>query len=194
MLSSFVTKPLSDQELIAFYLQTNDQRYFTSLYNRHRQRVYQICLTYMGNSDDADDFVQEIFMRLMDRLATFRGKSLFGTWLRSVAANYCLDQLRRRKREQVLWVRYRLEFSVTGTHWTTVFDEPNNQPAYERLFNQLPTGQRDLLYSKYGIGTSINDIAFRQGLTPSAVKMRLKRAKEHANSLYKQLQVEDDSM
>ncbi|RYF62713.1 MAG: RNA polymerase sigma factor [Cytophagaceae bacterium] len=183
---------LSDQELVKNFLTTEDHRYFTQLYTRHRQRVYQTCLQYTGNPDDSDDFVQEIFLRLMKKLSGYRGEALFTTWLRTITANYCLDQLRKRKREQALWCSYELELT-TGPRWVTisVSDDSYNH-TYERTLKQLPVMQRELLHSKYEAGISINDIAIRQGLTPSAVKMRIKRARELANNLHKKLQVEED--
>ncbi|MEZ0542900.1 RNA polymerase sigma factor [Fibrella arboris] len=187
-----VTVPvhLSDQELISHYLQTGEQQYFTQLYIRHRQRVHQTCMAYTGNTDDSEDCVQEIFLRLIHKLKGYRGEAQFTTWLRSITANYCLDQIRKKKREQALWCSYELELT-NGPSWITSAEEANSH-TYELMLKQLPVMQRELLYSKYEAGTSINDIAIRQGLTPSAVKMRIKRAKELASNLYKRLQVDED--
>ncbi|ARK10919.1 RNA polymerase sigma factor [Fibrivirga algicola] len=182
---TLVEVQVSDQELIRLYLCTADHQYFTQLYTRHRQRVYQQCLTYTNNADDADDFVQEIFLRLMQKLKGYRGEAQFTTWLRSMVTNYCLDQLRRKKREQALWCSYEIQLTY-GSSLITVTEESVTHHAYERMINQLPVMQRELLYNKYGRGISINDIAIHQGLTPSAVKMRIKRARELAGALYRQ--------
>ncbi|MEZ0483159.1 RNA polymerase sigma factor [Fibrella aquatica] len=181
---------LTDQDLVRRYLHTEDHRYFSLLYSRHRQRVYQTCLSYTGDADESEDFVQEIFLRLMQKLSSYRGEAQFTTWLRSIAANYCLDQIRKKKREQAVWCSYELELAY-GPSWTLINEEQCNY-TYERMLNQLPIMQRELLYSKYKDGASINDIAIRQGLTPSAVKMRIKRARELAGNIYKQLQAEED--
>ncbi|MBO0951887.1 RNA polymerase sigma factor [Fibrella forsythiae] len=187
-----MTIQLSDQELINRFVITEDHQYFTQLYTRHRQRVYQTCLQYTGNPDDSDDFVQEIFLRLMKKLGSYRGDALFTTWLRTITTNYYLDQLRKRKREQALWCSYELELTV-GPKWATIADDSyTHTHTYERTLKQLPVMQRELLYSKYEAGISINAIAVRQGLTPSAVKMRIKRAREMAKHLHKKLQEEED--
>jgi len=192
-MSTVVVKvQVSDQELVRLFLCTNDHQYFTQLYTRHRQRVYQQCLSYTNNADDAEDFVQEIFLRLMQKLRGYRGEAQFTTWLRSLVTNYCLDQIRRKKREQALWCSYEIELTY-GSSLMTLTDELNTHHAYEHMLNQLPVMQRELLYNKYGRGISINDIAIHQGLTPSAVKMRIKRARELASTIYKkQMQVDEE--
>lgn len=181
---------LSDQELIALYLSTKNDLCFTQLYTRHRYRVYQRCLFFCEDPDEADDFTQEIFIRLTHKLAGFKGDSTFISWLQVVVSNYCIDQIRKRHQHQLRYQRYINE------------SYPSEQPAdeseeipfriLEKAIQGLTGHQRDLLRFKYQDGLGIKTIAEQHQLTTSAVKMRIKRAREHARNRYISLYSEID--
>lgn len=181
---------LSDRELITQYIATQKEQYFAQIYIRHRQRVYQKCLFYTGNTDDAEDFVQDIFVQLTRKLTSYKGEAKFTTWLHSVTVNYCIDQLRKQRQSQTMWRNYQYD-SVQVTDWASSSDEVYFQ-AFEQVLSQLPQYQRDLLLAKYREGAPIKDIAFRQDITTSAVKMRIKRAREYARTLYDKILAEQE--
>jgi RNA polymerase sigma factor (sigma-70 family) len=172
----------SDQELVALYVETGCDRYFAQIYTRHRQRVYQKCLFYTGCSDDSEDFVQDIFVRLTRKLTSYKGEAKFTTWLHTVTVNYCIDQLRKQQQDQVMWRAYLLD-RAHANDWGSTSDE-SYFDAFEKVLKQLPRQQRDLLLTKYEEGNQIKDIATKQDLTTSAVKMRIKRARDRARVLY----------
>lgn len=180
---------LSDQELVALYLTTGSDHYFAQIYTRHRQRVYQKCLYYTGNTFDSEDYVQEIFVRLTRKLHSYKGEAKFTTWLHTVTVNYCIDQLRKQQQDQALWRVYLLDPFHTGD-WSSTQDESYYQ-VFEQVLKKLPKNQRELLLAKYEAGAQIKDIALRQDLTTSAVKMRIKRARDRARSLYDKFVAEE---
>jgi len=181
---------LSDHELVAHYVTTGHNHYFAQLYTRHRQLVYQKCLFYAGNTDDADDFVQEIFVRLTHKLKGFKGEAKFTTWLHTVTVNYCIDQLRKRQQQQAQWRTYMLDSQYADDHGTTT-DESHFR-VFERVLREIPPHQRDLLLAKYEAGTQIKDLACQKDLTSSAVKMRIKRARDRARHLYDRIRAEEE--
>lgn len=172
----------TDQELVALYLETGCNRYFSQIYTRHRQRVYQKCLFYTGCSYDSEDFVQDIFVRLTRKLNSYKGDAKFTTWLHTVTVNYCIDQLRKQQQNQLLWRAYLLDPAHTNDLSSSLGD--SYFEAFERVLSQLPRQQRELLLAKYEEGAQIKDIATRQDLSASAVKMRIKRARDRARVLY----------
>ncbi len=92
--------PLSDEELIRYYITSQDNRYFDVLYARYCDKVYRKCLSFLKDPDLASDFTHDIFLKVITRISTFKGQSRFSTWLYSITYNYCLDQVRFRKKEQ----------------------------------------------------------------------------------------------
>ncbi|ADB42084.1 RNA polymerase sigma factor [Spirosoma linguale] len=177
--------PLSDQALITLYLTTNDKQFFAQLYTRHRYRVYQVCLCFCEDPYEADDFTQEIFIRLTHKINRFSGTARFTTWLTRVTTNYCIDQLRDRQHQQALFQRYTNELERLN-HGSAEAEETALQ-LMQRVLHQLSASERELLAIKYADNVTLKSIAHKHKLSLSAVKMRIKRARERARLLYRQL-------
>ena len=69
---------------------------FEYLYRLHSQRVYAVCLRMVGNTSEAEDLTQDIFLLLIRKIYTFRGESAFSTWLHRLAVNLVLMSLRKK--------------------------------------------------------------------------------------------------
>jgi RNA polymerase sigma-70 factor (ECF subfamily) len=89
-----VLEDLSDNELLARHA-GGDAAAFGVLVARHRDRAWSVALRTLGNPADAADAVQEAFLKAYRTAGTFRGDSLFTTWLHRIVVNACLDLLRR---------------------------------------------------------------------------------------------------
>jgi RNA polymerase sigma-70 factor (ECF subfamily) len=70
------------------------------LVERHSAYVYRVAYRMTGNSHDAEEVVQEAFLRAYQKLQQFAGNANFGTWVYRIAANYAIDRLRRKKNEE----------------------------------------------------------------------------------------------
>lgn len=75
-----------------------EQEAFQALVERHSRNVFQLAFRMTGNEEDAEDVVQETFLKAFRNLSRFRGDSAFSTWLHRVTANCAVDLLRRRSR------------------------------------------------------------------------------------------------
>jgi RNA polymerase sigma-70 factor, ECF subfamily len=73
-----------------------DAEAFQALYDRHKRRVYSLCLRMTANTAEAEDLTQEAFLQLYRKIATFRGESAFSTWLHRLSVNVVLMHLRRK--------------------------------------------------------------------------------------------------
>ena len=69
-----------------------DRRAFERLYRRHGQRVFALCLRMTADRSLAEELVQDVFVRVWQKLGTFRGDAAFGTWLHRVAVNVVLGR------------------------------------------------------------------------------------------------------
>jgi RNA polymerase sigma-70 factor, ECF subfamily len=67
---------------------------------RHKRRVFNIAFKFTARHDQAEDLTQEIFLKVFRALDRFNREADFGTWLSSVARNYCIDHYRSRRRER----------------------------------------------------------------------------------------------
>ena len=73
---------------------------FRSLYERHARMVYNLCLYYVQNAEDAQELTQDVFVKVYDQLGSFRGEAAARTWIYRIAINTCLDHLKARKRKK----------------------------------------------------------------------------------------------
>src|SRR5919108_3211842 len=74
-----------------------DRASFGQLMHRYAGAVYNLAYRMLGDAQDAEDASQEIFLRAYTRLTSFDPTRRFSTWLLSIASNYCIDRLRRRR-------------------------------------------------------------------------------------------------
>ena len=93
-------KAASETQLIA-RAQQGDEGAFAALFEAHKRRVYSLCLRMTGNTAEAEDLTQEVFLQLFRKISTFRGESAFSTWLHRLAINVVLMHVRKKGLQQV---------------------------------------------------------------------------------------------
>ncbi|GAB3755641.1 RNA polymerase sigma factor [Spirosoma pomorum] len=173
---------LADEQLVANYQETNEDEYFEMLYSRYVGKVYQKCLSMTKDSESAEDFTQDIFIKVFSKMNTFQQRSKFSTWLYSISHHYCLDQLRVGKRLNTESMDDNL--ADTMSEADTGDDVEAKLRDMSRLMEGIPAEEVQLLQLKYEQGVSIKEIAQRFQLTESAVKMRLKRTRDKLYDRY----------
>lgn len=89
----------SDEEAIGLVLD-GDTEAFAVLVRRHRSRVTRLGMSFFRDEEEAADFTQDVFVKAYTALASFKGRSLFSTWLLRIAYNTAINS-KKRKREQV---------------------------------------------------------------------------------------------
>ncbi len=90
-----------DFSLVSATLRGN-QRAFETLMTHYKTRLFYFGIKFFHNEVDAEDFVQDVFIKVYTRLSTFQGKSQFSTWLMRVAYTTAINELNRRKETQPL--------------------------------------------------------------------------------------------
>src|SRR5262250_1107655 len=77
-----------------------DRDAYRALVDRHSRNVHRLAYRLTGNAHDAEDVVQEAFLRAYQKLQQFEARANFGTWVYRIAANYAIDRLRQRKKDE----------------------------------------------------------------------------------------------
>lgn len=90
-----------DKDLVVAYKGGIPEAY-DEMYRRYNARVYGVCRRMLGNSEDAREAAQETFLKAYQGLPRFNGQYKLGAWLSRIAANVCVDHIRRRSRTAVL--------------------------------------------------------------------------------------------
>lgn len=153
---------------------------FTAAAERYQDTVYRIALSQLGgNAADAEDAVQEVFLRLYRQPFPPDGDTL-RFWLIRVTVNYCRDILRSP------WRRRRV--SLTELESAPVFDREEQRELYQAVMS-LPEKYRTVVHLFYYEELSVRETAVLLGLSESAVTTRLARARAR---LKEQLEVWQD--
>ncbi len=182
---------MADEEVISLYLKSQSPAYFSLLYRRYSGKVFSKCISLLKNEEQAQDATQEIFMKIFLNLAKFSGKSKFSTWVYSITYNFCIDYIRRKKKEKSIFSD---EIENTAEPIEDVPDRELMEMELTRLkkvLNHIPTGDKAILLMKYQDELSIKEIAAILSKSESAIKMKIKRAKHKAQKQYKLLFRED---
>jgi len=173
----------ADEQLVHTFQTTLSNQSFDTLYQRYLSKVYRTCLSFTNDTQTAQDYAQDIFLKVFRKLDTFEHQSSFSTWLYAIAHNHCLGQHRRHQRLPT-------EPLAPDHGQTLVGNSPFMDDAHEdqlrlleRQLAQLPPLDRALLGLKYEQGLSIAALSHHYQLSESAVKMRLKRSRDRLRSL-----------
>lgn len=175
---------VSDEDLIRQQFSSHPNQCFEALYNRYVGKVYQRCLSMTKDSDQAQDFTHDIFLKAFSKLDAFQERARFSTWLYSIAYNYCADQLRLAKRLQTTTLEDSSASYQAASNESQLAEEAMHM--VHQTLKQLPTEDRRLLSLKYEDGLSVEEIAQLYDLNVSTVKMRLKRSRDKVRKIYSQ--------
>jgi len=153
-----------------------DQGAFRVLVERHSHAIFRLAFRMTGNEQDAEDLVQETFLRAYKQLHRFDGRAAFGTWLYRICMNCSLDLIRARKTSE-----------ETAPNWLEQI--PGRQPSPERLsqsqeiasllrpaLDRLSETERSAFILRHYEGCAIEQIAEILGVQAGAAKHSVFRA------------------
>jgi len=176
---------LSDEELVSAIVKTNDTLLFEVLYDRFATMVYNKCYGFAKDEDEAKDLTQDVFLKLFVKLASFKGKSKFSTWLYAFTYNHCVNYVTRNtaKKIEKQSVDYADIENISEQESESDFSDMRVDKLKKALELVSPD-EKMILLLKYQDNLSIKEVVSVLGVGESAVKMRLKRAKEKLLTVY----------
>lgn len=158
-----------------------DAQAFQALYDKHKRRVYSLCLRMTANTAEAEDLTQEAFLQLYRKIGTFRGESAFSTWLHRLSVNVVLMQLRKKSLPVVS-----LEETTEGEEDTPKKDFGAEDLALagsidrlqlQKAVDDLPPGYRMIFVLHDIEGYEHNEIATIVGCSIGNSKSQLHKAR-----------------
>ncbi len=152
-----------------------------ALYHRYSKKVYQKCLKMTKSGDDAYDLSQEVWIKVMKNISKFQHKCHYSTWIYSITHNHCIDHLRKTANKKNQKYKYiNNSNNETLTIPDNVFERvnaENKDHVYDMILEFSQNDKLQILWLKYGQGMTVKKIAEQMGISHSAVKMRIQRAK-----------------
>jgi RNA polymerase sigma factor (sigma-70 family) len=167
----------TDEQLMAA-VQERDGDALGVLFDRHHRAVHALCVRLTHDADLADDIVQEVFLRVWRYARSFRGRSMFRTWLYRLTYNACVD-LRRRD------ARWRVSSPIDPATDSAPSDESGNRHAIlEAALSRLDPAHRAVVVLSRFHDLGYEEIARIIDCSPGAARVRLHRAMNELRQLY----------
>ena len=169
---------MTDEELVSKIVCSNDTKLFGILYDRFSKNIYNKCYSFVNNEDEAKDLTQDIFLKLFVKLSSFKGNSKFSTWVYSFTYNYCVNYVTRspiKKHEVRLTDTYKID---NYSEEMEVNEDDYSSAKLNSALEKISEDDRSILILKYQQDFTIKKLEVLMGLSSSAVKMRIKRARE----------------
>ncbi len=167
-------------------MRAGDEVAFEALLARYQGKIYRLALSFTKNREDAEEILQDVFLSVYRKIASFDGRSAFGTWLYRIAVNAALMKLRGREPAHESIDEHQPQF-VGGRHarmiadWSEGADEVILRKERARIVQQaieiLPPEYRAVLVLRDLEGLSNSEVAEVLGDSLPAVKARLHRAR-----------------
>jgi RNA polymerase sigma factor (sigma-70 family) len=159
---------------------------FKLLLNKHKDAVFRMIVKIVHNQEEARDLVQETFMKAFGALSSYKSQYRFTTWLYKIAANNCIDFLRK-KRLNSLSLDQPLEtkngeVTIELADWTynpeADLTSKQKSLSIDMAINSLPQKYQEVIIFRHKQDKSYEEIAEILGIPVGTVKARIFRARE----------------
>ena len=186
LLATDISNKVSDEEVVELYLESQNVAYFNLLYKRYSGKIFGKCLSILKSESLAQDATQDVMMKILMNLSKFSGRSRFSTWIYSITYNYCIDFVRRKKKDPSIYVDDFIENLDVEEEVNDSFLLEMNVSRLKIILEEIPTGDKAILLMKYQDEMSIKEIGEILSKSESAIKMKIKRAKQKFKKTYQE--------
>jgi len=185
---------MHDEETLLAGLRAGDEQAFETLVRTYGGRMLAVARRFVRNDDDAQDIVQTAYLSAFRSIGQFEGQCLIGTWLHRIVVNIALMKLRSRRRKPETSIEQLLpSFQEDGHHveqfadWCAPADEliqrAETKAIVRACIDRLPDNYREILILRDIEELSTDESARALRMTPTAVKVRLHRARQALSAL-----------
>ena len=174
-LASAADVDVTDEDLMKLIVDKDDQRAFAELTSRYRRKLFATCYRMLGNAQEAEDAVQESFLKLWNYAASWDpDKAKLSTWLYTVTTNTCRDLLRKRRAILVEHDDNRPSEEAGGPE---VVEAKQRAKIIKKAIQELPDRQRQALVLSYYQGLTHKEIGDIMDSTPKSIEGLVARAR-----------------
>ena len=166
-----------EDSLAVALAKSGDGDAYRTLVDRYSRGVFRLAYRMMANEQDAEDVVQETFLRAYRHLNRWDGRSSFGTWIYRIAANYSLDLLRMRKRQAAATPSpSEPELRATGPGPERLLYSSEVQRQVAATLDTCSEMERTAFVLRHFEGQSIEEIGATLGVSANSTKQSIFRA------------------
>jgi RNA polymerase sigma-70 factor (ECF subfamily) len=175
-----------DESVLVAQARAGDSKAFTELVSRYERKIYRLAKNITQNNEDAEDVLQDAFMKAYEHLDSFQGNSKFYTWIVRIAVNEALMKLRKRKSDRTVPLDEPMELGEETVEREIAVWEDNPEQRYSReemqrildeAVDTLKPDFRTVFVLRDIEELSTEETAEALGISIPAVKSRLLRAR-----------------
>lgn len=177
--------PAAADEVLVAAAKLRDHHAFVELWTRHSRTAFNVAYRITRNRDDAEDAIQDAWMKAYMHLDTFDGRAKFSTWLARIAINSSLMVLRRKR--ACPETSMEIKDGDIGRHWEIADQTKNVEELYarhervedlNRAIRRLHPTLRNVVEIRQSNDLSVKEVAELAGISVAATKSRLLRARK----------------
>lgn len=165
-----------EKQWIEDVLSGNKQAY-GKIIEKYKNPLFATILRMTRNQQDAEDLVQESFIKIYHQLGKFNGKGSFSSWMYRVAINHCLDEFRK-KRYKMEQVEINEVHAKDFQHPEVTYLKKEKNRQLEKLIGRLPEDERLILLLRYVNELSYKEISELMNVSLATVRNKLHRGKK----------------
>jgi RNA polymerase sigma-70 factor (ECF subfamily) len=139
-----------DEHILVSDLKDGEEEAFRYLVDQYQDKVYNTCISFVKNPDDADDLTQEVFLEVYNSIHKFRLESKLSTWIYRISVNKSLEYLRKMKRKKRFGFLFAIDFErnqrdnveLEFNHPGILAENKEKAAILYRAIEKLPENQR----------------------------------------------------
>lgn len=157
---------------------SSTENQFKDIYSNYSQKVHRLCLGYTGDTMQADDLLQEVFIKVWENLEKFRGESQMSTWIYRIAVNTCLLHLRSNKKQT------KVDFEISTLKISEETNEKENQiQLLYKCISELNETDR-LIITLLLEEVPYPEIAEVTSISEGNLRVKIHRIKQQLSTIY----------
>jgi len=157
----------------------NKEALFSDIFQKNSRRIYHLCYGYTGDSDSANDLMQETFMKVWKNLDNFRNQSMISTWIYRIAVNTCLSYLRSESRHP----KEELTGRIIETEPDEVSDKKEQTALLYSCIAKLDEHER-IIITMVLDEVPYAEIAEVSGISEGNLRVKIHRIKQKLAAIY----------
>jgi len=156
-----------------------DEDGFREFIKKHKAQIFKTIYSFCGNTSDAEDIAQEVFISVWKNIKKFKGKSSISTWLYRITINKCIDWMRKKK------------MHVELNENLDLMQEKSNETRYivEKILSKLPEKYKTVVILREMDGFSYEEISKILKTSKDNVKVLLFRARERMREIANEMRI-----
>ncbi len=172
-------------KIVLKQIKQGDVSSYAILVDRYKNMAYTLALSIVKNKEDAEEVAQDAFVKAYKNLNSFKGKSMFSTWLYQIVYRTSLSKIRIKKQHWLSIDENNITSSNLNVKQPDVLERQDRKVIIKKAIDKLKEDESFLLILYYYQELNMEELADSTGLSVSNVKVKLHRARKN---MYKQLQ------